>query len=156
METDLMDHMIHDKYQKAVGQRLMEWWTENSWGHHNTEDFIGVLYFVHEPPVKHTPGKVGYGKSVSPMPSIFVVPTIYHTYPRTHTYLYERNSSVSVPRLKPQFEYLKFFYTSFSRQKTRLQLEVPPSSLFSLKDFPVGPNLLLLHSSQCFLTSRPR
>lgn len=30
METDLTDHTINDKYQKAVAQSLMEWWTENS------------------------------------------------------------------------------------------------------------------------------
>ena len=152
METDLTDHLINDKYQKAEAQRLVERQTENSWGHGNTEDFIGVLYLVCEPPAKHTPGKVGYGKSGSPMTNIFIVPTLYNTHPITYTHPYECNSSISVPSLKPQFEQLKFFYTSFSRQKTRL--EVPASSLFSLKDSSVGPNLLL-QSSQYFMTSRP-
>lgn len=156
METDLIDHLINDKYQKAVAQRLTERQTENSWGYGTIEDFIGVLYLVCEPPEKHTPGKVGYRKNGSPMPNIFIVPTMYHTYPIAYTYPYEHNSSISVTSLKPQFGWLKFFYTSFSRQKKRFQLEVSASSLFSLKDIPVGPNLLLLQSSQYFLTSRPR
>lgn len=102
METDLMDHLINDKSESCGSKTDERKTTENRWGSGNTEDFIGVLYLVCKPPVKHTPGKVGYGKSGSPMPNIVIVPTMYHTYPITYTYPYERNSSIS--SLKPQFE----------------------------------------------------
>lgn len=138
--------------KKAVAWRWIEGWTEKSWGYNNTEDFIGVLYLICEAPAKHTPGKAGHGKSGSPMPNIFIVPTMYHTYLITCTYQCERNSSISVSSLKPWFE---CFYTSFSRQQKRFQLEVPASSLFILKDFPVGTNLLLLQSSQYFWLPDP-
>ena len=96
MEVDLVDHLINAKAESCGS--MADGKADNSWGYGNTQDFTGVLYFVCKPPVKHTPGRVGDGKSGSPMPNIFIVLTMNHIYP------YQCNSSISAPSLKPQSE----------------------------------------------------